>query len=458
MTKSIRFFITLLFAVNLSAADNHIKMNVDWAVFKYDQNQLCFELYYSFRQTDLTYQSAPNGWMALTLGNLRVFQNNALYKEFAWKNQNVLQDSSELNTTREIIDRVAYLFPAGEYQFHFKLQDLYKPGNVDSASWKLSCKPPVSGPCLSDIEIARSIRSSPEKSESPFYKNTLIVEPHPSLIFNNNTPALFFYTELYNLQSEGGYQLKYFVSDLEQNPLSALKAKVVSKNRTVNPSVEFGMLNVGLLPSGNYNFHVQILSNSGQLITENQKKFYVFQEQDMVVKQSLVQKDEFNSSPFSQMDSTDVQHEFEYIRYLIKEEIKPVYSQMKNLTQKRQFLFQFWKVYDVDPITQNQGFRQEYFNRIRYSNERFRAFKVEGWKTDRGRVYMLYGQPSDVEAHPNESDRYPYEIWYYNQIQNGVKFIFADLESHNNYRLLHSDMLGEVHDESYLDIIMKGHR
>jgi GWxTD domain-containing protein len=396
--------------------------------------------------------------VALTLGNLRVLQNNVLFKEYSWKNQNVINDSSELNSRKEITDRVSYLFPAGEYQFRFKLRDLNRTTNGDSASWKINLKQPVVGPYLSDIQIARSIRSSPEKSDSPFYKNTLIVEPHASLIFNNETPALFFYTELYNLQIEGGYRLKYFVSDLANSPLSALKAKIVNKNRIVNPSVEFGMLNVGLLPSGNYYLHVQILNPSDQLITENQKKFYVYQEQDMVANQPAAQRNEFDSSPFSQMDSTTIQDEFDYIRYLIKEEIKPVYSQMKKLTQKRQLLFQFWKMNDLDPLSQKPDFRQEYYRRIRYANEKFRAFKVDGWKTDRGRVYMVYGQPSDVEQHPNESDRYPYEIWYYNEIQNGVKFIFADLESHNNYRLLHSDLLGEVKDYNYLDIIMKGHR
>ena len=97
MTKSFHCLLMLFFALHLSAADHQIKMNVDWAVFQYDQNQLYVELYYSFRQTDLTYKSGQDGWTAMTLGTLRVLQSGTLYKEYVWKNQNLIADSSELS-------------------------------------------------------------------------------------------------------------------------------------------------------------------------------------------------------------------------------------------------------------------------------------------------------------------------------------------------------------------------
>jgi len=73
----------------------------------------------------------------------------------------------------------------------------------------------------------------------------------------------------------------------------------------------------------------------------------------------------------------------------------------------------------------------------------------EGYRTDRGRVYIMYGPPDDNERHPNESDMRPYEIWSYHNIQGGVIFVFVQRSSTSEYELVHSTHRNELHDENW---------
>jgi len=85
--------------------------------------------------------------------------------------------------------------------------------------------------------------------------------------------------------------------------------------------------------------------------------------------------------------------------------------------------------------------------RVQIANKRYSAAKKEGWKTDRGRVYILYGEPSEYERFPSDLETRPYEIWRYNEMEGGVYFIFADIKGFSDYELLTSTKRGELNDE-----------
>jgi len=93
----------------------------------------------------------------------------------------------------------------------------------------------------------------------------------------------------------------------------------------------------------------------------------------------------------------------------------------------------FWKGRDPVPSTERNEAEQEYFSRVEYSNRHFGSI-VEGWKSDRGRIYIQYGRPDEVEKHPFEIDRYPYEIWYY--YTSGYRFVFVDEHNLGRYELM----------------------
>ena len=93
----------------------------------------------------------------------------------------------------------------------------------------------------------------------------------------------------------------------------------------------------------------------------------------------------------------------------------------------------FWQKRDPTPNTELNEAQEEFFNRIRYVNENFGTPSRPGWQTDRGRTYITYGKPDEIERHPFEMDKRPYEVWYYYSLN--LTFIFVDAYGDGDYQL-----------------------
>jgi GWxTD domain-containing protein len=101
---------------------------------------------------------------------------------------------------------------------------------------------------------------------------------------------------------------------------------------------------------------------------------------------------------------------------------------------ERQRLFQeFWKKHDQNATGTENPLMEEYYRRVDYSNEHF-ATNRPGWENDRGRIYIRYGEPTDVERHPFEAGSRPYEIWYYSAL--ALRFEFVDVTGFGDYTLV----------------------
>jgi GWxTD domain-containing protein len=101
--------------------------------------------------------------------------------------------------------------------------------------------------------------------------------------------------------------------------------------------------------------------------------------------------------------------------------------------QDRGRLFrEFWKKRDPDPETESNELMQEYYFRVEYANESFSTHR-SGWETDRGRIYVLYGEPTQIERHPFEAGTRPYEIWFYHHLNR--RFVFVDHTGFGDYSL-----------------------
>lgn len=93
-------------------------------------------------------------------------------------------------------------------------------------------------------------------------------------------------------------------------------------------------------------------------------------------------------------------------------------------------------------------------NRVKFANGHFRYDFKDGYLTDRGRIYCLYGKPSQIDKYPFQGDTREYEIWHYDAIQGGVIFAFIDLSNDGgNFVLVHSTALNEVHNDNWMDKI-----
>jgi GWxTD domain-containing protein len=94
---------------------------------------------------------------------------------------------------------------------------------------------------------------------------------------------------------------------------------------------------------------------------------------------------------------------------------------------------EFWKEKDPTPDTEQNEFYEEHVRRFEFANERFRTGNTAGWKTDRGRIYIVYGQPDQVESYGQDLGQEPVEIWHYRSL--GRRFVFVDRTGFGDYRL-----------------------
>ncbi len=121
-------------------------------------------------------------------------------------------------------------------------------------------------------------------------------------------------------------------------------------------------------------------------------------------------------------DSIKLDQRLEQMVYLIP---PATLSQILNRTfeNKKIFFEQFWKDIDPTPFTERNEILDIYFARIDYASTMLRE-SCPGWKTDRGKVYIILGQPDEIEDYSFRIDGPPYQVWYY--FTRGVRFIFMD--------------------------------
>lgn len=93
----------------------------------------------------------------------------------------------------------------------------------------------------------------------------------------------------------------------------------------------------------------------------------------------------------------------------------------------------FWKQYDPTPNTEYNEKEVEYFERIDYAEQHF-SFGDKGWRSDRGRIYVKFGPPDEIQSRPYELSTKPYEIWLYYRLN--LRFIFYDRHGFGEYILI----------------------
>src|SRR5882672_1863611 len=88
------------------------------------------------------------------------------------------------------------------------------------------------------------------------------------------------------------------------------------------------------------------------------------------------------------------------VAYIITDEERKAFKKLETDDERERFIEEFWRRRDPDPDTDENEFREEYYERVAYANEHY-ASGIPGWKTDRGRIYITWGKPDEVESHPS---------------------------------------------------------
>src|SRR5277367_5221410 len=119
----------------------------------------------------------------------------------------------------------------------------------------------------------------------------------------------------------------------------------------------------------------------------------------------------------------------EDVVYIITDEERAAFKQLSNDEERDNFIEAFWQRRDPTPDTEENEYKEEHYQRIAYANEHFAA-GIPGWKSDRGRIYIMYGKADEIESHPSggsyerpmsegggETSTFPFEDWRYRYLE-----------------------------------------
>jgi TonB family protein len=136
----------------------------------------------------------------------------------------------------------------------------------------------------------------------------------------------------------------------------------------------------------------------------------------------------------------------EDVVYIITAQERAAFKKLATDDERDHFIEQFWQQRDPTPGTAENEFKEEHYRRIAYSS-RFSATSLSGWQTDRGRIYILYGPPDEIESHPSgESGSAPFEEWLYNHIEgvgDRIIFTFTDTQRNGEYHMTVNPLLAK---------------
>lgn len=422
-----------------SPPEEPLRIAADFARFRGDDHNVYVEVYYSVPQRLLTY--APDGTEYKAgielLMTVAAKDSLLLADRLLMPHRTPDPQPGPMN----LVSLSNMMLPPGEYVLTIVAKDINNAARRDSLSQTLSIKPHTTKALLvSDLEFASSIKKG--ESGSPFYKNTLEVIPNPEGIYSDQQ-SCFYYAEAYNLLA-GDDRSDYF---LRMSVLNAVGKEIISRERPRKRAAESAVLvdnfDVSRLRSGTYTLVLSVLDSSRRTLATSAKKFYVYNSR-LGIDSSLLHLDPaLSAGVYTTMNEEDLDREFKWARWESTDAEKTQYNALQGVEAKRKFLTEFWG-------KRPAGKRELYLQRVALANRQYNVLGREGYRTDRGRVHIMYGPPDDIERHPNEAGTRPYEIWSYNNIQGGVIFVFVLRQEGGDYELVHSTHRNELHDENWI--------
>jgi len=420
--------------------------NVDFDARRFSESDSSgrIEIYYCFyyknmKMKEQDKQSFFNGQLLVKISSA---DRNKLYLDKSY----TFEQKKEKGQSA-LIGLLKYSLANGQYLCELKGEDLNSINSSDSISFIFAITGFNPNFSISDIQFASSLRKSSDAT-SQFYKNNYEVIPNPSGIYGQTLPVLYFYSELYNLDrnvKSDFLDFDYYISNQYNEQVYSKRRKYPKMASSI---VVAEAVNVSKYPSGSYTMTLTLSDSVSGIESQNSKRFTIVNPSVADTHSVLLAKDVITSE-FADMDDSELNDVFMFSKYIASKQEMDTWKILQNVTEKRNFLYDFWKRRDEDPGTPLNMYKNDYFERVEIAAKRFENMNMIGWKTDRGRVFCVYGEPDEIERYPNEGGSKPYEIWNYYSIEGGVIFVFAELFGFSDMTLIHSTKNGELNDPNW---------
>ena len=359
----------------------------------------------------------------------------------------VVTDTTKLDGA--FIDQQRFSLPNGEYQMEICITDLNSGDVLPPTTVTVDVNYPDNTPAISDILLFDSYTKAVKPKDCT--KSGFDFLPRVYPFYGANENKLSFYAEIYNsdkLYDEGKFLVNYYIETVESS--NRMQNYIFNKRFDVKKvDVLLNTIDISELPSGNYYLVVEMHDRSNELICS---KSWFFQRSNPNVSFKMDDLAGVNVANTFVGNITEIDTLRKYIRYLdpLCTELERNYCtnlvKTEDTKTMQQFLFNFWS--KRSPMNPKQGF-DDYLAAVKRVNMSFGTTAFPGYRSDRGYVFLKYGQPDKIMEVPDEPAARPYEIWHYYQVANqrDKKFVFmAPDRSTNDYQLIHSNMVGEINN------------
>lgn len=357
----------------------------------------------------------------------------------------------------DFFDNLHIPLQPGNYTAHLNLMDILSKGKSLEGKLDIRVAETTSKVSTSDILIAE-VATPSTNMESPFQKSGYEIIPRISNFYSQSMTRIPYYVELYNtnLIQDSTFGLRQLVVSSQTNQIMP----GFSRFTKIKPSPVvpvFRNMDISKLPSGSYHLTLEIIDKNNKTI--GQAADYFFERvNDIEIKDQNV--DDIILNPAFQASLTDDSLKY-YLASLIPiarpAEVKSIIKTLKANSPDlcRKHIQQFWiQTSGNDAYNQWMIYKKNVvLVEANYGNN-FQS----GFETDRGRVYLQYGQPNTIIVRETSPSEYPYEIWHYYKIKtfSNKRFVFYNPDLVNNaYRLLHSDMVGEQQNYKWQEMLVK---
>ena len=444
--------VLILFLLIFSHSFSQLKAYLDTKQFYDPQIGNYVEIYMQFVSSSIKYEAKTEGLQGKVAIRLTVSQKDSSYFSDVYILESPIMKDS---IVEDFYDVVRFAIKPGKYDFKIELSDVINDkSKAINAESELIVKDLSKSISISDLEIAEFARKSDENNS--FTKSGFYILPRLTNYYPSELSKIPVYFEVYNSNQLGDsiFILRQTLKNVETET-ELIDYEYYSKHvkSPVVPIIRG--VDIANLPTGKYELTYTILDRSK---IEHFSQIYTFERTNMLDLNLNVEN--LVLDPAFQNSITDDSLDY-FLESLIpiakQSEILNIISSLKTKNKEvaRKHIQGFWvKTSPTNPYEAWISYKQQVlFVQKLYSNN----FQ-DGYETDRGRVYLKYGAPTNVVQKETSPSEYPYEIWQYNKIErfSNKRFIFYNPDLVNNtYRLLHSDMLGEVKNQGWQGALSK---
>lgn len=278
-------------------------------------------------------------------------------------------------------------------------------------------------------------------------KNGFKILPNPRAVFSSVDSTAAVYGEIYNLSFDAIKPTSHVISYRVLNDAGTEFLSLGERNRkTVGTSAVISeQFDLRGWPVGSYFLEVSVLDQA------NDKRDTVFASFHIIAPR-VDQPEATKPVIATAYDSLPLSERVKIVMYILTPDQKETLKRLDAQGQGN-FLDQYWKDVAAGGLADNHTTKRELVERFAKVNQLFSTdeYKADGYLTDRGRIFMTYGQPDELDDFPTPRTGNPYQVWNYRSVKEGKFFIFEDRSGYNDFRLVHSNVPGEIYSATWQD-------